>query len=117
MAAALQHRGADAAGVWAEPRAGMASLAWQLPISLKMPDGADKSALSQLLDCNVPRSLIDRPKAGFGLPIGSWLCGPLRFLAEDLLNPALIRRLVWLRPEPVQRLWQAHLRVLITPFP
>ncbi len=87
----------------------VASLAWQLPLSLKLRNGVGKWALRQLLDRHVPRSLIDRPKAGFALPIGPWLRGPLRPWAEDLLDPALIRRQGWLRPEPVQRLWQAHL--------
>jgi len=87
----------------------VASLAWQLPLNLKLRNGVGKWALRQLLDRHVPRSLIDRPKAGFALPIGPWLRGPLRPWAEDLLDPALIRRQGWLRPEPVQRLWQAHL--------
>ncbi|WP_186484110.1 asparagine synthase C-terminal domain-containing protein [Synechococcus sp. A15-127] len=84
----------------------VASLAWQLPLNLKLRYGVGKWALRQLLDRHVPRSLIDRPKAGFALPIAPWLRGPLRPWAEDLLDPALIRRQGWLQPQCVWRLWQ-----------
>ena len=87
----------------------VAVLAWQLPLALKLRDGVGKWALRQLLDRHVPRALIERPKAGFAMPIGPWLRGPLRAWADDLLDPALINRQGWLQPEPVQRLWRAHL--------
>ena len=87
----------------------VAVLAWQLPLALKLRDGAGKWALRKLLDRHVPRALIERPKAGFAMPIGPWLRGPLRAWADDLLDPALLSRQGWLQPEPVQRLWGAHL--------
>ncbi len=87
----------------------VANLAWQLPLALKLRDGEGKWALRQLLDRYLPRAFFDRPKAGFSMPIGPWLRGPLRPWAEDLLDPALIRRQGWLKPEPIQHLWSAHL--------
>ena len=87
----------------------VAALAWQLPLSLKLRDGAGKWALRQLLDRHVPRALIERPKAGFAMPVGPWLRGPLRAWADDLLDPSLMRRQGWLQPELVQRLWREHL--------
>ena len=87
----------------------VAVLAWQLPLAMKLRDGVGKWALRQLLDRYLPRHLIERPKAGFAMPIGPWLRGPLRAWADDLLDPALIRRQGWLQPAPVQRLWRAHL--------
>ncbi len=87
----------------------VAELAWQLPLSMKIRGGVGKWVLRQLLDRHVPRALIDRPKAGFAIPIGPWLRGPLRSWADDLLDPALLRRQGWLQPEPVQRLWREHL--------
>jgi len=56
-----------------------------------------------------PPALTERPKAGFAIPLGPWLRGPLRPWAEDLLAPSLLRRQGLLRPEPVQRLWSEHL--------
>ena len=87
----------------------VASLAWQLPLNLKLRYCVVKWALRQLLARHLPRSLINSPKAVFALPIGPWLRCPLWPWAEDLLDPALIRRQGWLQPERVWRLWQAHL--------
>lgn len=88
----------------------VAALAWRLPLALKIPSqaSAGKWALRQLLYRRVPPALIDRPKAGFAIPLGPWLRGPLRAWADDLLDPSLLRRQGYLRPEPIQRLWQEH---------
>ena len=71
--------------------------------------GTSKWALRQILFKHVPRDLIERPKAGFAIPIGQWLRGPLRSWAEDLLEPGPMRRQGYLRPEPIQKLWRQHL--------
>jgi asparagine synthase (glutamine-hydrolysing) len=91
----------------------VAAVAWRLPLPLKIRPGAgaagSKWALRQLLHRHVPPALLDRPKAGFAMPIGPWLRGPLRSWASDLLDPALLQRQGYLQPEPIQRLWRAHL--------
>lgn len=91
----------------------VAQVAWSLPMAMRTgmdPIGRDsKSALRQILYKYVPQRLIDRPKAGFGVPVGQWLRGPLRPWAEDLLSPSLIHRQGYLHPEPIQKLWRQHL--------
>lgn len=82
---------------------------WTLPQSLKARGGHQKWVLRQLLYRHVPKHLIERPKMGFGVPIGEWLRGPLRDWAEDLLDPYAMENEGWLRSEPVQRKWREHL--------
>lgn len=83
--------------------------AWSLPLRMKVRAGQGKWILRQLLHSYVPRQLVDRPKMGFGVPIGDWLRGSLRSWAERLLDPIKIREQGFLRPEPIQEKWQEHL--------
>lgn len=84
-------------------------LAFRLPPSLRVRDGVGKWALRELLARRHPRELIDRPKAGFGVPISSWLRGPLRPWAEDLLAESALRRDDLLDPAPIRHAWKEHL--------
>jgi asparagine synthase (glutamine-hydrolysing) len=82
---------------------------WSLPGALKLRGGRSKWLLRRVLDRYVPRSLIDRPKMGFGVPIDAWLRGPLREWAESLLTPARLAGYGFVRVAPVQRAWREHL--------
>jgi asparagine synthase (glutamine-hydrolysing) len=83
--------------------------AWRLPLNFKLaPDGM-KSILRSVLYRYVPRTLIDRPKMGFGVPIDAWLRGPLKEWAEDLLDERRLKREGFLRPEPIRQRWKEHL--------
>ena len=57
----------------------------------------------QVLNRHVPRELIDRPKAGFGIPVGQWLRGPLRPWAENLLDQNLLSAEGYFYPTPIRK--------------
>ena len=84
-------------------------MAWRLPLDMKMRNHQGKWALRKILDKYVPRELIDRPKAGFGIPVGQWLRGPLRSWAEDLLSEKLLQNQGYFNPLPIRNKWREHL--------
>lgn len=88
----------------------LVEFAWALPFDLKIKNGETKWILRQLLYRYVPKALIERPKMGFGIPLGKWIRGPLRDWVEALLDERRLREEGYFRPEPIRRMWQAHLK-------
>jgi asparagine synthase (glutamine-hydrolysing) len=82
--------------------------AWSLPPSFKLRDGQGKWPLREILARYVPRDLFERPKMGFGVPIDSWLRGPLRDWAEDLLDERALAADGLLEPAPIRAAWAQH---------
>lgn len=82
--------------------------AWRTPLAFKLRGGQGKWALRQILYRYVPRALIERPKAGFAIPIGRWLRGPLRDWAEELLSAAALAEQPALDAAAIRRRWAEH---------
>lgn len=84
-------------------------LAWSLPLETRIHRGVGKWPLRQVLKRYLPESIFERPKLGFGIPIGSWLRGPLRPWAEEMLTESRIRRDGYFRVDVVRKQWEEHL--------
>ena len=82
---------------------------WRLPRHVKVRNGTSKWLLRQVLYRHVPPALVERPKRGFGIPLGEWLRGPLRDWAEALLDGKRLRAAGLLDAAMVRRYWQEHL--------
>jgi asparagine synthase (glutamine-hydrolysing) len=82
---------------------------WRIPRQSLVRNGVSKWPLRQVLYRHVPPDLIERPKMGFGIPLGEWLRGPLRDWANSLLDSKRIREAGLLDADVVQRAWQDHL--------
>ena len=87
----------------------LVEFAWRLPLRFKERSGVTKWLLRQVLYRHVPKELVERPKMGFGVPIDSWLRGPLKKWAEGLLDPVRLAREGFFNPAPIQEKWKSHL--------
>lgn len=90
--------------------ASLAQYAWNLPLRLKIRDNRGKWILRKLLEQHMPASLFERKKAGFAVPIGEWLRGPLRASAHDMLTESSLKKGGFLNFATVNRLWREHQR-------
>lgn len=87
----------------------LVEFAWRLPTDFKVSGSQGKRILRALVDRYVPRRLVDRPKTGFGVPLGEWLRGPLRDWAAELLDPVRLEADGILDPGPITSAWRSHL--------
>jgi asparagine synthase (glutamine-hydrolysing) len=87
----------------------LVAFAWSLPPRLKIAGTVTKKLLRDVLGRHVPRALVERPKAGFSVPLDAWLRGPLRDWAEALLDEARLQRDGLLDPAPIRARWAEHL--------
>jgi asparagine synthase (glutamine-hydrolysing) len=87
----------------------LVTFAWRLPLHQKIRGGTTKWLLRQVLERHVPRTLFDRPKQGFAVPLAAWLQGPLRDWAETLLAPSRLAQEGFFEPAPIRRKWEDFL--------
>jgi asparagine synthase (glutamine-hydrolysing) len=87
----------------------LVEFAWRLPLRMKMRNGQGKWLLRQVLYQYLPRKMFERPKQGFGVPIDTWLRGPIKGWSEELLGEQRLKDEGFFNPEPVRQKWQEHL--------
>lgn len=84
-------------------------LALSLPDRQRHRNGTAKWLLREYAHSLVPCAILERPKMGFGVPMGEWIRGPLRQWAAALLDPAYVARAGLLDPAAVSACWREHL--------
>lgn len=82
---------------------------WSLPINLKIKNGTGKWLLREVLARHVPRSLFERSKQGFNMPIGAWMREDLRELAEELLDHKKLDNQGLFDASKIRKIWDTHL--------
>ena len=87
----------------------LAAVAARIPLSMKVRGGKGKHILRAALFARAPATLFDRPKAGFAVPVGQWIKGPLRDWAESLLDPRRLATEGYFDPGTVHARWDDHL--------
>ncbi len=86
----------------------LVEFAWSLPQALKIRNDESKGLLRQIAYRHIPRQLLERPKAGFAIPLASWLRQDLRPWAEDLLDATQMHQQGFLDAEKIQIKWREH---------
>ena len=81
----------------------------RLPMNMKIRDGETKWLLRQVLYQYVPKELIERPKAGFGMPLAEWLRGPLKGWVESLIDEKKLAQEGYFNVHQIRNLWHEHL--------
>jgi asparagine synthase (glutamine-hydrolysing) len=87
----------------------LVEFAASLPLGLKLRNGRGKWLLREISRRYLDPRLTARPKQGFAIPVAEWLRGPLREWAEELLSPHALSQTGMVAPDPVRRVWEAHL--------
>src|SRR5579859_3219877 len=80
-----------------------------LPSSYKLRGRTSKWMLRQSMRDRLPPDILDRPKMGFGVPVGEWLRGELRPLLEDTLLSSRASQRGYFRAPAVRALVDEHL--------
>ena len=83
--------------------------AWKIPHRLKNKNGQGKWILKEILKQYVPKNLTERPKMGFGVPIGTWLRGSLKDWAENLLDEKKMQEEGFLNSKLIKKKWKEHI--------
>ncbi|MDD3368249.1 MAG: asparagine synthase (glutamine-hydrolyzing) [Lachnospiraceae bacterium] len=80
--------------------------AWRIPSAYKYRDGISKKILKDILYQYVPKTMLDRPKKGFSVPLKKWLSeGETSIWASDLLEHSKLAEDGYLDQKVILKLW------------
>jgi asparagine synthase (glutamine-hydrolysing) len=82
--------------------------AWSLPIDFKLHNGVTKYPLRKIISKYIPDDIMNRPKAGFGVPIHNWLRNELREWADSLLSDDALNKAGCFDNKKIKKLWLNH---------
>ena len=80
------------------------NVASKIPSKLKQSGNIGKAILKKAAEALLPKSIIYRPKSGFGAPLRSWLKNDLSESVDDLLSVDSINKRGFFNAEKVQQL-------------
>lgn len=104
---ATMYASLEARTPYLDPR--LVSFVLQLPLRERYRAWQGKRLLKEVMRDRLPAPILERPKKGFGIPIGQWLRGPLRPLLKETLSSENVAASGVLDPREVQRLVDEHL--------
>ncbi len=88
---------------------GVVDFAVKLPRELRVQNRRGKHLLRRVAARYLPRDVLDKPKKGFGIPLGAWFRGPLKGLAADIIGSRAFRERGLIRPAAAERYLRGHL--------
>ncbi len=86
----------------------VAKTAWRFTDEMLFENTKGKLPLRTLLEKYIPKSLFERPKSGFGIPVGSWIKSDLNDWAEDLLSSSSLDATGVLNSTEIAKIWKEH---------
>ena len=89
-----------------DPRVGQ--FAASIPVEYKLKGSKGKYILKKAVEDLLPKTILNRPKKGFGIPIADWLKGRLNPLLHEMLAPQRINEQGLFNSDYVQKLITEH---------
>ncbi len=82
----------------------------QLPSELKIKNGVKKYILKEICHKYIPKTIMDRPKMGFGIPIVSWFDIEIKNYMDQYLNKTFIEKQDIFQVDEVDKITSNYLK-------
>jgi asparagine synthase (glutamine-hydrolysing) len=70
----------------------LVEFALSMPSNLKVRGTTSKYLLRRLAQSYLPKGIVQRPKKGFGIPVGKWLKHEFKSQVDELLNESFVQK-------------------------